>query len=124
MSDDRRFPILKGGGETISWNLAQQAYRNYGSSQTLKRIAERGGFGWDELDALLSDKYKEWCFEKDISVARERVLSHDKSLIAEVEKLRAENERLRGVLGRIASSINLDRSPSFIANEALEADQP
>ena len=89
---ERRFPILDGGGETIPWNLAQQAYRNYGNSQSLQQVAKRGGFGWTELDAMLRDTYsgRDRKFERDVSVARERVLSHDKSLLSECNRLKIE----------------------------------
>jgi len=105
-NDKLRFPILQGGGETIPWSLAQQAYRNYGSSQTLERVAERGGFGWVELDALLRDKYMGSLshFEKDISVARERVLSHDKSLLAERDQLSERLKKLEEDLTRLQSA--------------------
>lgn len=43
----------------IPWGVAAAAYevyaRRYGTSQSLVRIAERGGFGWSELIALLRD---------------------------------------------------------------------
>ena len=55
---DRPFPILEGG--TIPWWLAVEAYlvysRRYGDRQTLERIAERGGFGRDELLDLIRDE--------------------------------------------------------------------
>jgi hypothetical protein len=44
----------------IPWGLAEIAYaeyvRRHGSSQTLERLAERGGFGWSELYELLAFK--------------------------------------------------------------------
>ena len=69
MDDTRPFPIQ---GEwsnkewsrlsncTIPWWLAEIAYRQYsklfGSDQSLKQIAERGGFGRQELLNLLREK--------------------------------------------------------------------
>jgi len=70
MDDNRPFPIQqehyrdKQTGEmihcpvsTIPWWLAQEAYgyysNRYGKSQTLERLAERGGFGRQELLGLL-----------------------------------------------------------------------
>jgi hypothetical protein len=64
------FPIQGGGSHrrtadfglviescTIPWWLAEIAYEHYaklfGTSQSLKRLAERGGFGRDELLILL-----------------------------------------------------------------------
>jgi hypothetical protein len=68
--DTRPFPIQGGDGcrdeaggvcytksSTIPWWLAEEAYRHYskrfGVSQSLERIAERGGFGREELLLLL-----------------------------------------------------------------------
>jgi len=70
MSDIRPFPIQahshrdEGTGKmvhhkrhTIPWWLAEEAYRHYaklfGNSQSLERLAERGGFGREELLLLL-----------------------------------------------------------------------
>lgn len=74
MSDDNRpFPIQDGyyhdqdgsvsrpvkryGRCTIPWWLAEEAYdwyaKQFGSDQTLERLAERGGFGREELLSLL-----------------------------------------------------------------------
>lgn len=45
--EKERFPIQ--GGLTITWEAAERAYENYarrfGREQSLKRMAERGGFG-------------------------------------------------------------------------------
>jgi len=63
--DEKWFPIQ---GETIGrtrrasgrvpWGVAAKAYesyaRRYGASQSLERLAERGGFGWSELAWLLA----------------------------------------------------------------------
>lgn len=44
------------GPRQIPWSVAEIAYgeysRLYGSSQTLERLAERGGFRWGEMDSL------------------------------------------------------------------------
>ena len=57
IADQRRFPVISGG--TIPWAVAELAYISYaqrsGSSQSLERLAERGGFGVEELDVLLPD---------------------------------------------------------------------
>ena len=65
--DDKQFPIQGGyqkntrrkfGASSIPWWLAELAYQEYakphGASQSLERLAERGGFGRSELIALLS----------------------------------------------------------------------
>ena len=54
---ERRFPILNSGRRlTVSWTAAEIAYvsysRHYGNSQTLERLAERGGFGLHEFAVL------------------------------------------------------------------------
>lgn len=60
MSDTRQFPIQCEYGKArsfIPWWLAEIAYENYsaryGTRQSLERLAQRGGFGRDELVALL-----------------------------------------------------------------------
>jgi hypothetical protein len=70
MSILRRFPVLKGPSgdkrryahwpDTIPWHLLDpheaQALKNH--SQTLRRLAERGGLSPDEILAVLEDR--EW----------------------------------------------------------------
>ena len=71
------FPILQGGGITIPWNVAEQAYlgyvKKYGTGQSLLRLAQRGGFGVEEMDEF----HPQW---------REHI------------RLREENERLKKLL--------------------------
>ena len=77
MNNTNNFPIIKSGGMTIPWSVAEQAYlgyvAKYGDSQTLQRIAERGGFWIEEMDEL----HPEW---------REHI------------RLREENKRLKALL--------------------------
>jgi hypothetical protein len=68
--DTRPFPIQAGWhkgdrrgrykGSTIPWWLAEEAYKVYsahfGNDQSLERLAERGGFGREELLWLLRDE--------------------------------------------------------------------
>lgn len=53
----RRFPILSvDGGGSIPWWVADLVYATYHRhhrEQTLERLAERGGFGWEEVVAGL-----------------------------------------------------------------------
>ena len=55
------FPVLQPGKqqEYIPYNIIApheaQAMRNHGG-QSLQRLAERGGLGWDEILAVLKDK--------------------------------------------------------------------
>jgi hypothetical protein len=55
----RRFPMLD--GPDIDWITAEKIYKIYsqlhGTSQSLQRIAERGGFGWGEVK-LMTEKGK------------------------------------------------------------------
>ncbi|MBE4747763.1 hypothetical protein G4177_06165 [Corallococcus sp. ZKHCc1 1396] len=48
---------------SIPWSLAERAYadysRRYGTSQSLERLAERGGFGPTELDVHVPGWRKE-----------------------------------------------------------------
>lgn len=47
----REFPMLD--GPRIPWSLAEKLYAGYsaeyGTTQSLERLAERGGFGWAEI---------------------------------------------------------------------------
>ena len=53
------------GPREIPWSVAQLAYGKYsllyGSSQSLEELAQRGGFGWGEMDQL----YPQW--RQDVS---------------------------------------------------------
>ena len=58
--DDRPFPIQDDYSIppcTVPWWLAEEAYKvysaKYGTGQSLERLAERGGFGREELTRLL-----------------------------------------------------------------------
>lgn len=56
---NRLFPMLD--GPAIPWWLAEIVYEGYvalyGDSQSLERLAERGGFGWGEV-AMIGDELK------------------------------------------------------------------
>ena len=58
----RHQPVIYNKPSQIPWWLAEKAYSAYvsafGSSQSLEGIAERGGFGRDELLWLLSAELK------------------------------------------------------------------
>ena len=72
MSQNKRAPcqehrnrgkLVKPAG-TIAWDEHLQAWhayaKKYGSYQSAERIAERGGFGWTELVALLGREPTTW----------------------------------------------------------------
>lgn len=56
----RRFPIQD--GPDIDWITAEKIYKMYstlyGTSQSLERLAERGGFGWAEVKYITSEYKK------------------------------------------------------------------
>jgi hypothetical protein len=49
-------------GPSIPWSLAEAIYAGYaalyGESQTLERLAERGGFSWPEVEIIYNDRNK------------------------------------------------------------------
>ncbi len=55
---ERMFPMM--GGPPIPWSVAELIYERYaavhGRSQTIERIAERGGFGWAEVEIIWKRK--------------------------------------------------------------------
>jgi len=57
---ERRFPVQRNshshpptGVSSIPWSLAERVYEDYaylyGRAQSLERLAERHGFGWEEM---------------------------------------------------------------------------
>jgi len=54
---EKRFPVNVGRETYIPWSKAEEVYKEYsrqnGTSQSLERLAERGGFGIDEMITLL-----------------------------------------------------------------------
>lgn len=58
-ADERPCAIQDHAGQTraIPWGLAEILYPAYGHSQTLERMAERGGFSRTELGMLAADCY-------------------------------------------------------------------
>lgn len=61
---ERRAPVNGEPFGTISWAEhveASAAYRDrFRNEQTAERIAERGGYGWQELQDFLGHKPKTW----------------------------------------------------------------
>lgn len=58
MTDDaKKFPMQH--GPAIPWDLAEVIYKAYaalyGSTQSLERLAARGGFGWHEVEVIGAD---------------------------------------------------------------------
>jgi len=54
----KKFPMQD--GPDIGWDVAEEIYVRYselfGTSQSLERLAERGGFGWAEVQKIFSHR--------------------------------------------------------------------
>lgn len=55
-------PIQTGQERDVPWDVSAEAYKEYaaqyGTSQSLERLCERGGFGASELAILLFERIK------------------------------------------------------------------
>lgn len=93
---DKLFPIQSQRGAKphplqIPWSIAELAYSvysgEYGRSQTLERLAERGGFGPGEMDVFLPD-WREMCSEitrlktENVELRRQLEEMEDRSLFS------------------------------------------
>lgn len=120
MSDtatSRMFPLQTSrhappGPVQIPWSVAEKAYgayaREYGRSQSLERLAERGGFGWCEMDTL----YPNW---------REEV-SEIAKLKAELGQLRAAcrpSDEAVAAAKRWASSVSIPDIDDFVDGDEM-----
>ncbi|WP_163869555.1 hypothetical protein [Myxococcus eversor] len=87
---DRR---SKPGPLSVPWAVAERSWaayaQQYGTQQSVERMAERGGFYWGEMDA----QCPEWREATDawVLLAKENV-----DLKAEVARLTLELEQVRG----------------------------
>ena len=87
MSEERKFPLLGNGCRvgSVPWWVAEQAYivyaGKYGDSQSLKRLAERGGFGIEEMDEFFPD----WRDKCSIIEQLQAKLAKAKKRITELE---------------------------------------
>ncbi len=94
---------------SIPWSIAELAYsvyaKQYGTGQSLARLAERGGFHAGEMDQLLPD----WRVRaSELTAAQQRVTElesrgeHAECYLAKSEQfcadLTADNDRLRALL--------------------------
>jgi hypothetical protein len=79
----KRFPVLS-GGMTVPWQMLAphepQAYSNH--TQTLQRLAERGGLSWAEVLCVLESR--SWGHDRELTdeQAKPKVLA----LVAEYER--------------------------------------
>lgn len=100
----KRFPVLRDYGrsgyedypKSIAWSLIapheQQAHRNH--DQTLKRLAERGGCGPDELVAILEDRrYRAMPMREAIDRLKELTMITDPLQLIMEERARQDEIR-------------------------------
>ena len=121
MSKTPQFPIMKSGGMKIPWSVAEQAYleyaKRYSDDQSLRRIAERGGFAASEMDIL----HPEW---------REHVrLKHERDAFAEALKAIAgdrqdmyeyciENDIQKGIASWSTHALRIFGAQNILADQA------
>ena len=118
MSDQRTFPIqcsyekgVKPHPMQIPWSVAELAYSSYaaryGTSQSLERLGQRGGFGPGEMDMLLPD-WRERCDEIN-------------SLLSTITSLQSRLEESEAVIGQLNIFLNSERSTVELYKSRLEA---
>ena len=82
----------------IPWSVAEKAYSSYaakyGSNQSLKRIAERGGFYANEMDEY-HPAWRDECSELSAALARAEAAEH-------------QRDEARKALLKIASALNVE----------------
>lgn len=100
MSSEKLFPIqTQRGAEPhplrIPWSIAELAYSvyaaSYGRGQSLERLADRGGFGPDEMDMFLPG-WRGMCSELDSLRAELARVTEERNAARECE--RAKDERI------------------------------
>jgi SMC interacting uncharacterized protein involved in chromosome segregation len=112
---ERQCPVIKGG--FIPWSVAELVYIEYaqkhGSSQSLERIAERGGFGYEELDSLLPNwrEHRSGAYEITSLRAKVEELEGQAATVDDatgkiIVALRAKVERLEGELAAVEEARN------------------
>lgn len=88
MGSEKQFPIQRSYSKSVTayrllipWSVAELAYSvyasRYGNGQTLERLAERGGFGPEEMDDLLPG-WRERCDE--LASLRAQLADRDKAI--------------------------------------------
>ena len=110
----RMFPIQLGWSRhpvkphptRIPWSIAELAYsvyaNRYGTSQSLERLAERGGFGPGEMDMFLPD-WRERCSEVESLKQEHATLRHNAGkFFDERTRLHQEIETLRQRVGELS----------------------
>lgn len=131
----KMFPILKSYTKqkphptSIPWEVADLAYsvysNKYGRDQSIERMAERGGFGAEEMDELLPD-WRERC---DVATKLREENEHLQMVVASKQEFldeeTVERKRLQVLLAQICveiSHIGHTRSCSYDASSGDEGD--
>lgn len=117
MTEERTFPICQ-VGIRIPWGVAEMAYlvyaKRYGTSQSLERLAERGGFYVEEMDEF----YPAW---RDALIGfaklRTRAEKAEKDCASLKEMLEATTKRL----AELEAQLNTPEIFDFVKAAALEA---
>jgi hypothetical protein len=69
----RWFPMQH--GPSIPWKLAEAIYAGYsaqyGTQQSLERLADRGGFSWGEVEVLYKDRHNDYQMRRAMDAAIE-----------------------------------------------------
>jgi hypothetical protein len=94
-ASERMFPIMTGRNglphpTKIPWYVADLAYSvyrsRYGDSQSLEKLAERGGFGAGEMDEFLPE-WRSFCSVID---RQERIITELREYFEAIKRLVAE----------------------------------
>lgn len=129
---ERMFPIQASRSGVhptrIPWSVAELAYTRYvhsfGHGQTLERLAERGGFGAEEMDSLLPD-WRQRCDEihtlrRDLDGAKaQRERAVEALLLAQLSAIEAFYEGAYALAGRPLVA-GTDIEPAWNTSRAKE----
>jgi DNA repair ATPase RecN len=132
-NETKMFPILRTYGRNaegikphpvrIPWSVAELAYSGYsaqhGTSQTLERLAERGGFGASEMDEYVPD-WRERCNE--ITMLQSQLQTLTARLEAADKSIACYQQHLGDVItyGTDAESLDKLLGQQVEKNKALE----
>lgn len=135
----KRFPILKGDGATIDWQLVEdhggQAQQNH--YQTVHRLAERGGLSWSELHAVLhNQRYRDMDANEAMLACRALEARYLAAIAPSTQAIEARNavvetrdERQKRVVEWCAAAFGTEHQASVpqrglrMLEEAIEAYQ-
>jgi hypothetical protein len=110
------FPVQK--GPFIPWSVAEFAYmayaKRYGTSQSLERLAQRGGFHVDEMD----DLYPAW---RDAVLGISEQRRRAETAEADCQRLRELAEKLTEKLEEMSRTVTSPEVQEFVKGVELEA---